>query len=329
MDADRDSRSATPLLEVSGLSVAYDGAAGRVLALDRLSLALAPGEIVGLLGESGCGKTTLARAILGLLPAAGRRLEGTVRFRGRAVESLPRAAMRRLRGAEIALVAQEPALALHPMRRVGSQIAEVLRAHRPWSWRRCRREAAARLAEVGLEPGSIAGAYPHQLSGGQRQRVAVAQALACRPALVVADEPTASLDVASARRVLALLRRLCGEHHSALLLISHQPEVLAVAERLALMYAGRVVEEGPAAQFLSSPLHPYGEALLACRPPAAGGAGRRLATIPGAAPLVAEAVAGCSFAPRCAYRMDECTTRDPPPASPAGERRVWCLRYEA
>ncbi|MEE8522576.1 MAG: ABC transporter ATP-binding protein [Thermoanaerobaculia bacterium] len=326
---------AAPLLEVRDLSVRYSDRKPAVLALDRLSFEVAEGEAVGLLGESGCGKTSLALAIAGLLPPGGEIAGGAVRFRGRLLNTLGEDQLRRLRGAEIGFVFQQPSLALHPMKRARDQVAEVLRAHRGGTLGRWRPKADALLAEVGLtEDGfakdRLAEAYPHQLSGGQRQRVVIAQALACRPALVLADEPTAALDATARNDVLALLRRLARQSRLASLTISHDPQVLAqAADRVLVMYGGRLVEEGPCERVLGDPRHPYTEALLACLPPLPGDGGRRsrkLPVVPGEAPPSADAVPGCCFAPRCAYRFERCD--EEPGMYVDRDRRVWCFRYE-
>jgi len=208
------------------------------LAVDRICLAIEPGEVVGLMGESGCGKSSVALALLGLLPKAS--------------------------GAEISLVFQEPEIALSPMMRVGEQVAEVIHAHRHWNWKQCRAEAESMLARVGLvKANGIFSAYPHQLSGGQRQRVVLAQALSCSPALLIADEPTASLDARSQAGFLSLLRSLKDELHLAILLISHTPEIQAsLADRLLVMKSGRIVEEGRFEQLYRHSSHPYTRAIL-------------------------------------------------------------------
>ncbi len=319
------------LLAIRDLTVHYHGEEGEapVTAVDRLSLEIAAGEVVGILGESGCGKTSLALAVLGLLPAAGEVVGGSVRWRDDELVGLDERRLRRLRGAEISIVFQEPALALHPLRRVGTQIVDVLRAHRPWKKRRCREVARELLADVGFrEEDEIHDAYPHQLSGGQRQRIVIAQALACRPALVIADEPTASLDSTTESQILALLERLRQRFGVACLYISHDPLVLSeMADRVVVMYAGRVVEEGPRDDVLRRPLHPYTEGLLRCLPPASPASSRELPTLPGRAPVVRGLDPGCRFAPRCPRRMAHCEKRDPPAVAQM-PRRVWCFSTE-
>jgi ABC-type glutathione transport system ATPase component len=253
------------LLQVEDLAVQYrPEGASEVGALNGVSFAIAPGEVVGLLGESGCGKTTLALSLLRLLPRSARVASGSIRFCGQQVMALNERQLERLRGARISMVFQEPGIALHPMLSVGEQIAEVVRAHKAWNRRRCREEAERMLAEVHLEPAArIYAAYPHQLSGGQRQRVVIAQALACRPDLVIADEPTASLDARVQAEILTLLQELRTQSGIAMLLISHNPAVLArLADRVLVMYAGRIVEQGDLAEIHAHPVHPYTRLLL-------------------------------------------------------------------
>lgn len=289
------------LLEVRSLAVDYHPA-GRaaVHALRGVDLSIAAGETVGVLGESGCGKTTLARAIPRLLPPEGRQVGGDIRFRGRDLERHSPGELRRLRGEAIGFVFQEPGSALHPLRRVGAQVAEVLRAHG-----RALDAVAKLFDEVELEPGLMS-SYPHQLSGGQRQRILVAQALACDPVLILADEPTASLDAITAAAVLALLRHRVKARGAALLHIAHDPRVLArTCDRLLVMYAGQVVEEGSTGEVLARPRHPYTAALLACAPSLDPGAPLPR-PIPGESPNPEQRPVGCAFAPRCAHRTAEC-----------------------
>ncbi|HEX3552356.1 MAG TPA: ABC transporter ATP-binding protein [Thermoanaerobaculia bacterium] len=266
----RPPEAAVKPLEVRDLAVSYRGVRGEwAPAVEQIGFALEAGEALGVLGESGCGKTTTALAIPGLLPANGRIVRGSVRLAGRELVGLAERQLQGIRGAAIGLVAQEPALALNPVMRVGEQVAEVLRVHRRdrrLSWRLCREAAARALAEMRFaDPGRIFASYPHQLSGGERQRVTIARALICQPPVVIADEPTASLDAAVAVEVLALLRELKERHRLALLLISHDPRVLAaLADRVVVMRGGHIVEEGPREEVFRRPAHQYTESLLRC-----------------------------------------------------------------
>jgi len=301
-----------------------------VAAVDGVGLDVGAGEIVGLVGESGCGKTTLALSLLGLLPKAARATRGSIRLQGQELLDLPEGRLEAVRGAEISLIFQEPGIALNPVMRVGDQIAEVLRAHRPWNRRRCREEAEGLLAEVGLpEPARLSLAYPHELSGGQRQRVTIAQAIACRPALVVADEPTSALDSTTRSEILSLLKDLRERRGIALLLVTHDLGTLAgLADRLLVMYAGRIIEEGPFDPICTEPLHPYTRGLLASVPrPRAPGEGQRLPSIPGDPPDMAHLPAGCAFEPRCPDRMEVCLTRPPQEVGPEARRRVRCFKH--
>lgn len=320
------------LLAVRSLTVTFssDGIPDIPAVVDA-SFQIASGEAVGLLGESGCGKTTTALAILQLLPARGRVREGSIQFRGRELLALTEREMEKVRGGEISIIFQEPEVALNPVMRVGHQVAEVIRAHRDWDRRRCREEAKSLLTGVRLAPaGRIYEAYPHQLSGGQRQRVAIAQALACQPVLVLADEPTASLDPTVQREILDLFRELRQRLNIAFLFISHQPAILAgLADRLMVMYAGRIVEQGSVEQVLRAPLHPYTHALLHASPPPpqAGASKALLAAIPGEAPDLSAAVSGCPFESRCLERMEICRMREPLEVQPESTRHVRCFKY--
>jgi oligopeptide/dipeptide ABC transporter ATP-binding protein len=256
---------------------------------------------------------------------------GAFGVRGRHLRDLGDDGLRGLRGAEVSIVFQEPALALNPVRRVGSQVAEVVRAHRHWSGRRCREEALAILAEVGLEePLRIHDSYPHELSGGQLQRVVIAQALVCRPALVLADEPTASLDSTTQAELRALLGTLQGRFGLALLLVSHDLGALSgMARRVHVMYAGGLVEAGKPVQVFRDPLHPYTRGLLRAfpGPPAAPASGELLLPIPGAAPDPAHLPPGCAFEPRCPDRLPACGERAPEETRPAEGHHVRCFKY--
>ena len=253
------------LLQVRDLSIRYSSVGGRYhLAVDRISFDIGAGEVVGLMGESGCGKTSIATSLLGLLPKGQAKISGSISFRGQDLLAMDERALRRIRGAEISMVSQEPGISLSPVLRAGDQVAEVIHAHRNWGWKQCRAEAESMLARVGLfEAERIFSAYPHQLSGGQLQRVVLAQALACGPALLVADEPTASLDARSQADFLVLLRGLKERFQISILLISHTPEIQAsLADRLLVMREGQIIEEGRFGQIYRNPRHPYTRTML-------------------------------------------------------------------
>jgi ABC-type glutathione transport system ATPase component len=259
------------LLRVTNLNVSYRGA-GSLLhhAVENVSFAIGEGEVLGLMGESGCGKTSVALALLGLLSQDQAQVSGSIEFRGEELLAKDRDHLRAIRGAGISLVFQEPELALSPVMKIRNQVAEVIHAHNHWKWQRCRAEAELSLARVGLaDSPRILSAYPHQLSGGQRQRVVLAQALACNPALLIADEPAASLDARTQSEILALLRKLQRELHISILLISHALEVQAsLADRLMVMANGRIVEHGPFEQLYRDPTHSVTRAMLRISAPA-------------------------------------------------------------
>ena len=259
---------ADPLLDVQQLTVVFEGARATVTAVDGVSFQIAPGETLGLVGESGSGKSVTAFSILRLLQPPGRVTTGRILFEGRDLLALPERDMRRVRGARISLIFQEPMTALNPVMRVGEQIAEALTVHRQAGPREARKRASELLDAVHIpDAARRARDYPHQLSGGMRQRVMIAIALACRPALVIADEPTTSLDVTIQAQVLDLLRELRAQYNLALLLITHDFGVIAeVADRVAVMYRGAIVEQGPVRQILRAPVHDYTRSLLAAVP---------------------------------------------------------------
>ena len=259
------------LLRVADLNVSYHGAGSRHHdAVENVSFEIGEGEVLGLMGESGCGKTSIALALLGLLPKDQAHVSGSIQLRGEELLSKDRNSLRAIRGAAISLVYQEPELALSPVMKIRDQVAEVIHAHNDWKWGRCRAEAESALARVGLaDSPRIFSAYPHQLSGGQRQRVVLAQALACNPTLLIADEPAASLDARSQSELLALLRELQREMNISILLISHAPEVQAtLSDRLMVMANGRIVEQGPFEQLYRNPSHACTRAMLRNSAPA-------------------------------------------------------------
>ncbi len=319
------------LLEVRGLSVSFAGEAGPVQVTDGVSFRIAEGQTLALVGESGCGKSVTAGAVMRLLPLpAGRITAGSIRFRGRELLELPVEEMYRLRGGELAMVFQEPMTCLNPVHTALSQIVEVLKLHRPdiRPWQR-EAEALRLLAEVEI-PASArrASSYPFQLSGGMRQRVMIAMALAGRPSLLIADEPTTALDVTVQAQILELLRRLRAEHRMALLYITHDTAVVAaIADRVVVMYAGQVVEEGTVAQVLRLPLHPYTRGLMECAPRLDSRPRSRLRVIPGAVPPPDRFPPHCRFAERCPLADAGCRAGPVALRLVAG-RQVRCLKAE-
>ena len=321
-----------PLLQVRDLTVGYcSDTGGQITALDSLSFDIAPGEAVGLLGESGCGKTTLALSLLRLLPQTARVLRGSIVFSGTELLNLKQRELEKIRGAGISMVYQEPGMALNPVICAGEQIAEVLRAHRPMSRQCARDRAKVLLAQVGFSQESrIEEAYPHQLSGGEKQRVVIAQAIACRPALIIADEPNTALDPLTQLEIVSLLHKLKSELRIALLFITHDPGMLAqLVDRVLVVYAGRLIEEGTTGQVLQNPLHPYSNGLLRAQPGVLQSRSqkRRLSAIPGAPPDLASLPPGCAFEARCSERMDGCRMSKPPLFLGQNSRRVACFKY--
>jgi peptide/nickel transport system ATP-binding protein len=322
------------LLAVTDLRVSLATARGAVQALRGVSFTLERGATLGLIGESGCGKSLTALALMGLLPE-GAGVVGSMLFDGQELTALSEPDLCRLRGRRIAMVFQEPMTALNPLHTIGRQVAEPLRLHRGLSAGAARAEALRLLDRVQLpQAAQRLDAYPHQLSGGQRQRVVIAIALACAPQLLIADEPTTALDATLQREVLDLLQRLVQEDGMALLLISHDLELMADrVQRLLVMYAGQVVEDGPTAQVFSHLAHPYTRGLHAARPRlgqrTASGARPRLATIAGRVPDLAALPAGCSFAERCPRVADVCRATPPLPVAVGAEHAARCLRIGA
>ena len=299
-------QNVSTLLEIEHLATGFPSGDGLVFAVDDLSLSIGERETVCLVGESGSGKSMTALSIMRLVPPPGRIVRGSIRFRGRDLLTLSEPEMCAVRGAEIALIFQEPATALNPVMTVGDQIAESLVLHGRAGWRAARAEAVGLLEAVRVpDAAARAGDYPHQLSGGQRQRVLIAAALACRPALVIADEPTTALDVTIQAEILDLLRELQAVYGLALLFITHDLGVVAqMADRVAVMYAGRIVEEASVRRLFTSPAHPYTRGLLASMP--GTGTARRLSAIDGSVPDLAALPPGCAFEPRCRERLDVC-----------------------
>jgi len=323
-----------PLLEVQNLNVRYRTRAGAdVFALTEASLRIAPGEIVGVLGESGSGKSTLAASLLAMLPVNAAIDDGTVLLQGTNLLKLGRGELARVRGSRISLIYQEPSVALHPTMRVGVQIEEILRAHSVDSRDERRHKVRELLDSIFVADAErIYSSYPHQLSGGQRQRIAIAQAIACKPNLLVADEPTASLDPVTQREILELLKKLQRERNLAILFITHSLELLdGFADRVVVMYAGRIVEDGEAREVLSSPQHPYTQALLKCRPRLEriekALSDSRIPVILGEPPGLSGRVQGCEFEPRCPERMQICRERVPEFSNSENGGKVRCFKF--
>jgi oligopeptide/dipeptide ABC transporter ATP-binding protein len=331
----RNGRQMTSLLEVQDLHVAYRSREGIAFqALTGVDFQLMPGEILGVLGESGSGKSTLAASLLRLLPENGQITTGKVLLEGKDILQVSLAELQRIRGSRISLIFQEPSLALHPTMRAGEQVRQVLAAHESQGRRALRertREVVATLFPEEVE--RISRAYPHQLSGGQRQRVLIAQAIACSPSLIIADEPTASLDPTTQMEILGVFRSLREKMDLGMIFITHSPALLAgFADRVLVLYAGRVVELGTAATVLSSPQHPYTKALLRSVPPPfeqlESGNKSALPAILGDSLPSSLPSQGCPFEPRCAERMDICTKREPELARIGDAQAVSCLKFE-
>jgi peptide/nickel transport system ATP-binding protein len=310
------------LLAIQGLSVAYGGQP----ALESVSLDVVPGEIVGIVGESGSGKSTLAYAVPGLLPAAARVTSGRIALDGVDLLRLDDAALARIRGNAVAMVFQDPMTSFSPLVPVGRQLQAFLWRER-LDARAARRRISGMLADVGIaDPERRIDAYPHELSGGMLQRIAIAAALLAKPSLIIADEPTTALDVTTEAQILHLLREIRNRHGTAILVISHQLGVIAeICDRVAVMYGGVIVEEGPVAALFRRPVHPYTQALMACEPALLNTDAPRLPTIPGA---VSRHGAGCHFADRCAHAEPECREA-PPPWRAAGDGHAFLCRKMA
>ncbi|MCA3278665.1 MAG: ABC transporter ATP-binding protein [Roseomonas sp.] len=311
-----------PLVRLTGLLVAFDGAP----ALRGIDLSIAKGEAVGLVGESGCGKSVTWLAALGLLPPKAR-ITGSVMLDGQELIGAPAPVLERIRGGRIAMIFQDPSSSLNPVHRIGKQIMEALALHRGMTGSNARAEAKRLLDLVGIpDAARRLDAYPHELSGGQNQRVMIAIALAGQPELLVADEPTTALDVTIQAQILELLQSIRRQMGMALVLISHDLGVIAEAcERVAVMYAGRIVEEAPVEQLFQSAAHPYTQGLIGALPPM-DGPRRRLAAIPGGVPEPWAMPPGCGFAPRCQFRAAPCDAAMPGLMGLSVQHRAACIR---
>jgi peptide/nickel transport system ATP-binding protein len=301
-----------PLLSVRDLRVVFDGRRGAITALDGVSFDVEAGEVLGVVGESGAGKSLTGMAVIGLIDPPGRIASGAITLEGERIDGLPAKRMRMVRGRRIGAIFQDPLTSLNPLLRIGQQIVETIVTHEAVSREEARRRALELLKEVGIPAAeSRIDDYPHQFSGGMRQRVVIALALAARPRLVIADEPTTALDVSIQAQITTLLKRLCREHAVAVMLVTHDMGVIAeTADRVAVMYAGRIVEIGPVDEVLRRPLHPYTAGLMASIPSARHRAAK-LSQIEGAMPRPGAVPEGCAFHPRCPYADEQCHAAKP------------------
>jgi peptide/nickel transport system ATP-binding protein len=318
------------ILQVENLRVEFPTRRGTLVALDDVSLAIAPGEVLGMVGESGAGKTLTGLAVIGLLEPPGRIAAGEVRLEGRRIDNLPHEEMRRLRGRRIGVVFQDPLTSLNPLYTIGAQLEETILTHLPLFGAGARARALALLREVGIPAPELRfDHYPHQFSGGMRQRAVIALALAAEPSLLIADEPTTALDVSIQAQIIELLKRLARERGTAVLLITHDMGVIAeTAQRVAVMYAGRLVELGPVRDVIHSPRHPYTAGLMGSIPKITPQRNRRLAQIEGAMPRLNAIPPGCPFNPRCPKRFARCLVSRPE-LLPAGASAAACWLHAA
>ena len=320
--------SAAPLLEVRNLRIEFPTRRGTLVAVDDISFSIAPGEVLGVVGESGAGKSLTGAAIIGLIEPPGRIAAGEVKLNGLRIDNLPEGEKRKVRGREIGAIFQDPLTSLNPLYTVGRQLTETITTHLNVSQGAARRRAIELLAATGIPaPERRIDHFPHQFSGGMRQRVVIALALAAEPKLVIADEPTTALDVSIQAQIIALLKRLCREQHTAVMLVTHDMGVIAeTADRVAVMYAGRIAEIGPVADVIHRPQHPYTIGLMGSIP-SLGEESEHLAQIEGSMPRLTAIPAGCAFHPRCGKAFDRCM-RERPDLMPARTSRAACWLHD-
>ncbi len=318
----------TPVLELRNLVVEFVTRHGTLRALDGISLSIAPGEVLGVVGESGAGKSLTGAAVIGLLEPPGRIASGEVLLAGQRIDQLPMEELRHIRGKRIGTIFQDPLTSLDPLYRVGEQLIETIRTHLPVTEQEARERAIALLAEVGIPaPEKRIDGYPHEFSGGMRQRVVIALALAAEPELIIADEPTTALDVSVQAQIIAVLKKLCRERGTAVMLITHDMGVIAeTADRVAVMYAGRVIEIGPVRDVVKSPKHPYAKGLMGSIP-ALDERPERLLQIEGSMPRLTAIPEGCAFHPRCPHVIPKCH-ESRPVLEHVGAGQVACFLHE-
>ena len=319
----------SPLLEVKNLRVEFPTRRGTLVALDDISFDIAPGEILGVVGESGAGKSLTGSAIIGLLDPPGRVASGEIRFDGRRIDNLPYEQMRKVRGRQIGAIFQDPLTSLNPLYTIGRQLVETIQTHLPVNAAEARKRAIRLLEETGIPAAEARiDQYPHQFSGGMRQRVVIALALAAEPRLIVADEPTTALDVSIQAQIISLLKRLCKDHGAAVMLVTHDMGVIAeTCDRVAVMYAGRIAEIGPVHDVIHSPAHPYTVGLMGSIP-AMDDDRERLLQIDGSMPRLTAIPKGCAFNPRCPRVFERCRSARPD-LMDAGSTRAACWLHAA
>jgi peptide/nickel transport system ATP-binding protein len=323
--------AADPVLSVTDLRVAFLTRRGALVAVDGVSFDIAPGEVLGVVGESGAGKSLTGAAVIGLIEPPGRIVGGEVRLKGQRIDHLHGEAMRKVRGRHIGMVFQDPLTSLNPLYRIGDQIVETIRAHAPVSEGEARERAIALLQEAGIQGArERIDSYPHEFSGGMRQRVVLALALCAEPDLLIADEPTTALDVSIQAQIVALIKRLCRERGTAVMLITHDMGVIAeTADRVAVMYAGRIAEIGPVREVVKHPRHPYTRGLMGAIPTVDVHADR-LVQIPGTMPRLSSIPPGCAFHPRCPQAFARCRQKRPERiAAGASEAACWLYSQDA
>jgi peptide/nickel transport system ATP-binding protein len=315
------------LLEVENLRVEFPTRRGTLLAIDDVSLHIDEGEVLGVVGESGAGKSLTGASIIGLLEPPGRIAAGQIRFDGQRIDTLPYDEMRRIRGKKIGAIFQDPLTSLNPLYTVGHQLVETIQVHTDLTDKQALDRAVELLTEVGIPAAARRiSSYPHEFSGGMRQRVVIALALCANPRLIIADEPTTALDVSIQAQIIALLKKLCREHKTAIMLITHDMGVIAeTADRVAVMYAGRIAEVGPVKNVIKQPKHPYTVGLMGAIP-MVGHDVERLTQIEGSMPRLTDIPEGCSFNPRCPKVMKRCFT-DRPDLIHAGKTDAACWYY--
>jgi peptide/nickel transport system ATP-binding protein len=318
-----------PVLSVRNLRVEFATRRSVLRAIDDISFEIARGEVLGVVGESGAGKSVTGLAVIGLIDLPGRIAGGEISLSGLRLDNLSPEELRRVRGKRIGMIFQDPLTSLNPLYRVGDQLVETITTHLNLSQTAARKRAIDLLAEVGIPaPDKRIDAYPHEFSGGMRQRVVIALAICAEPELIIADEPTTALDVSVQAQIIALIKRLGRDHGTAVMLVTHDMGVIAeTCDRVAVMYAGRIAEIGPVQDVVRSPLHPYAKGLMGAIPTLAGEA-ERLVQIPGSMPRLSAIPPGCSFNPRCTFAFDRCRIERPEPRR-AGSQAVACHLYDA